>query len=167
MLMLVAGCDGVFGLERDDVVLACPASFREVAGSFYLRQDDPATWHAAESACEALRDHQLTGQIHLAVVESDVELAAIAADLSIDTYWLGHTNLAPPGTFVPVTPEVVDWPSSAMPPWAGGQPNNNGGNQHCLFVDGNGLLDDKSCTADSFRFVCECDRFPSTAPLPP
>lgn len=169
MLVLFAGCDQAFGLERDEVVLVCPASFREVGGAYYRRVDDTLTWHQAEAACEALSEPETTGQTHLAVIARDDELAAVIGNLTITGFWLGHTDLATDGTFVPTTPQSVTWPTSAMPPWAVGQPNNNGGNQDCLWVDGNGLLDDRGCTSDNdkARFVCECDLFPSTAPLPP
>lgn len=169
LLVILTGCDTVLGLERDDLPLLCPDTFRSVSGSSYGRFDEMVTWHEAESACEALRVPESSGHVHLVVLSSDEELAAIQADLTVDMFWIGHTDLAAEGSFVPVSTEVVQWPPLTGPPWANTQPNNLNGNQHCLIVDGQDLLDDKSCVAgaETFRYVCECDLFASDAPLPP
>jgi hypothetical protein len=168
-LLALASCDSAFMLEREEVVLACPASFREVNGAYYQRFDDLVSWYEAEAACEALRDPALTGRTHLVVIASTAEKDAIQADLTVDKFWLGHTDLAEEAVFRPVSTEVVDWPPLTTPPWADTQPNNLGGNQHCVIVDNQNFLDDKKCASDTepFRFVCECDLFDSDAPLPP
>jgi hypothetical protein len=172
LLMILASCDGVLGLDERmpaELPFVCPAAFRSVAGSLYGRFDDLVTWHQAESACQALSEPESSGHVHLAVITSDAELAAIQADLTVDMFWIGHTDIALEGAYVPVTAEPVAWPPLTSPPWAGGQPNNLNGHQHCLIVDNQDFLDDKKCVSDTemFRFVCECDLFESGAPLPP
>jgi len=157
-LLLSAGCDQVFSLEREEAGFTCASSFEPVEGSYLQRIRDPLTWVEANDACRALQGPDDTGYGHLAVMSSDAEFAAAQGYYTLTNVWLGHTDLAVEGTFHPVSAEPFTWPTTTAP-WARDQPNNLDGRQNCLWVDDNGRLDDKTCDS-VYESLCECDAFP-------
>ncbi len=163
LVMTMSACDVVYDLDRPPGV--CPASFVAIGDSFYEHLAMQTTWLEGKTACEARAAN--TRFSHLAVIGSDAELRAIRAAFIGVPVWIGHTDLAVEGMFVPITTESTTWPPLTMPPWTTGQPNNLDGNQHCLQIDVNGGLDDKPCMdaqGEKFEPLCECDDFASTLP---
>ncbi|MBF0538010.1 MAG: VCBS repeat-containing protein [Nitrospirae bacterium] len=91
----------------------------------YQRFDTTMTWADAKANCERLGGH-------LATVTSDSENkfltdTSLFPSDSYGTCWLGATDTALNGTWVWVT--VEQWQFTA---WGTGEPNNYGGNEHCL-----------------------------------
>lgn len=161
LTIATSACDVVYDLERPPGV--CPASFAAVGDSYYERIAMETTWLEGETACQARAPRNRFS--HLAVIGDDAELRAVRAAFLGIPVWIGHTDLAVEGMFVPITAEPTTWPPLTTPPWAAGQPNNLEGNQHCLQIDVNGSLDDKPCMnaqGEKFEPLCECDDFPST-----
>jgi hypothetical protein len=93
---------------------------------------------------------------HLIVLGSEAERAGMLA-LTGDA-WVGLTDRITEGVLLPVTTEDVGgYPIAGA--WAGGEPNDQGGDEDCLQTYVAGQLNDTSCDAVLVT-VCECDGFP-------
>lgn len=164
VLPTLAGCDQALGLERPHT---CPASYTTLSTGTYQKLDELTTWADAALACKDLRDPETSNMTHLAVIGSDEELRQIRITYPATELWIGLTDLAVEGTFVPITDEVTGWPAPGLaagtPPWAPSQPNNLDGDQNCLSLDVNTKLDDKACNSPNALYhpLCECDLFPA------
>jgi Lectin C-type domain len=156
LVVATAGCDLAFSLDRP--VGVCPESFVAIGDAFYERVATTMTWRDAETTCESrVTPNRFS---HLAVFADDAEFGEARAAYAGVPLWVGLTDLAAEGMFVPITDEVTTWPPLTTPPWSIGQPNNLDGIQNCVQIDPNGGLDDKPCmdtNGEKFEPLCECD----------
>lgn len=117
-------------------------------GKYYRLPPNPANWINAEADCA----NDVVGATHLVVLSNTAEVQIA----STEPGWVGLSDQVTEGTFVNVTNETPD-----QRPWASGQPD-NGNNEDCARIQGNGTLDDDQC-GNSHYYVCECD---GRAPTP-
>lgn len=134
-----------------EIAAACTAAqYTPVTGLTSLYRDVPtgATWAAAQADCK----NDVTDATHLIVLTSQIE----ADFMKTKRGWVGlfdnDTNV-----FASVTGEPV----SQTLFFAGGQPDDGGGDENCVQWKDNNGLDDDQC-GNSHRYVCECDGKPST-----
>jgi hypothetical protein len=123
-----------------------------------LLQTDQINWTNAQASCKA----DVANATHLIVLSTAEELAFMRALTGADA-WIGLSDIVAEAgnngaNFVTVTGETGD-----QRPFAGGEPNNGGGNnEDCVAMRGSdNNLDDKPCTGLNLRYVCECDGKPS------
>lgn len=114
----------------------------------YRRVNTNANWANAEADCA----DDVPGATHLVVISSAAENVFIKATLG----WVGLTDRAVEGTFVPVTDEIND-----VRTWEPGKPD-GGNRENCVAMRTTQGLDDQDCP-NTHTYVCECD---GKAPLP-
>lgn len=151
---MVFGLDAPAQLPADaaspDAPLECPAEF---AGERYLYVGLPGTWLVADAHCKALDDGVGPSYVHLAVVETVLEAAALPVPPGAEA-WVGLRNEG--GAWRWITDELAP---AAPIPWDLGKPDLGGGD--CGTSEGdNPPLDNSGCTSMK-SLVCECDRFPA------
>jgi hypothetical protein len=111
----------------------------------------PYTWTMASDYCKSLQVASSSKYAHLAVIDSQTELDAVAL-LGISP-WVGLTNV---GGWRYVTNQ----PTTATP-WQAGHPDGTGTN-NCAYAATSGnenRLVSALCT-ETHGFVCECDDYP-------
>ncbi|KAK3873470.1 hypothetical protein Pcinc_021524 [Petrolisthes cinctipes] len=124
----------------------CPLPYREMlAECFYLSSHD-ATWQEARSHCLALGGDLATPTNIARLFSYTLDTGA----LETDRVWVGGTDLMT-GSW-----RWLNGRSIPRADWAGHQPNNWGGNQHCLNLrlDLQPHLNDADCDLE-YRFVCQ------------
>lgn len=148
-------------------VADCPAGYQPINGIGMYRavETPPRSWQAAAADCN---DDDDTGGpyarfTHLVVLGTDAERTTITGNgtpISGNT-WIGLSDLITEGTYLWVTAEPTGgYPMVGMePPWDGDDPDNTGGNEHCIRFKNDFTLEDKPCL-DTESYVCECDAFP-------
>jgi hypothetical protein len=152
--------DGAVGVAFE--VASCPPSYTETLGGTDHRYRVDATavpWLDAVMMCRA---DQISpnAPTHLIVLGSEPERVALVQRATLPT-WLGHSDRRTEGTFVAITLEDLGgYPAPQSPPWAFGEPNNQGA-ENCVEVTPTGELNDLGCS-DGHAFVCECDPYPDT-----
>lgn len=151
LLLLLAGCDLVLGLEESSHM--CPSTFDETGHALVFADVE---WPAAEATCRTFQLPDSSQQTHLVVLSDAAETAAVIALAGDRPVWVGLTDRRTEGGFTWITRE------RAPVPWAPQQPNETPEYaQDCglLGVEG---IEDKPCEEgmDAFipsAFVCECD----------
>jgi hypothetical protein len=139
------------GIDQDcDTVVdngpECPdCSPLSAGGATYWRCPNALPWAAAEAHCQGLGGHLLV----LGSEAEDQALAAAWPDFGWWNGWLGLTDAAEEGLWLTVDGQPVGWTA-----WAGGEPNNSGGSEHCAERWGTYSWNDCSCT-DVRPFLCE------------
>lgn len=160
LLVALAGCDQVFGLERDTI--PCPPEYRAVAGGMYRFVYEPAEWLIADAKC---RSHA-TGATHLVVFDDLLEQQAVLAAVDLPAPWevavgYGRDAQSDRRTFYAVTGEVL---LEESPLWAVNEPDGP-------LVDTNGKEIEESIVLSSNflslfdappkfgidGYICECD----------
>ena len=170
VVVCLSGCDQLFGLvhvdDQPDASGACPASYDIMfaeSTTQYRYVADNTTWDGAEESCA----NHTNINTHLVVLTDDNErlplAAALKARLVTTSVWIGLSDRKVEGEFLWVTREQVGMPPIQMPPWSAGQPDNQGGTQHCVRMYGTDaaggaatLFDDGECGVP-LDYVCECD----------
>jgi len=134
-LLVVLICNSWIGTAR-----ACDAGWTEIEGKcFYISDSDTAlTWTEAVAYCSAEGGR---------LFEPQSKDAAAKIDESTDNYWIGIQTGSPSLTFASSGHTIREGN------WAGGEPNNFNGNEHCASIS-NGYWYDELCELDK-RFVCE------------
>ncbi|KAK7789752.1 hypothetical protein R5R35_005172 [Gryllus longicercus] len=120
---------------------------------FHPRQ---TTWEDALRTCAS-------EGANLLVVNSENEANAVSKifaefpklheeDWLNDQVWVGISDLKKEGKFVSLTGRTLQ--EEGYERWANGEPNNEGGNEHCLAFDRQRLYNDEPCDT-RLSFVCE------------
>jgi hypothetical protein len=145
----------------------CPASYTTVLPSSEHRYRivlEWLPWDEARATCEQDLTSSSGTYTHLVVVGSEAERLELGAALSnteaYDSY-IGLTDLREEGVFRHVTLEPLGTFPLTTPPWAAGEPNNSGDNEHCVHFYGGSVLNDTVCTLLA-PYTCECDGYPDT-----
>lgn len=108
----------------------------------FVVHDAPKSWSAAKAACEA------DGHV-LASIRSEEEQDELESKLAGKHYWIGLSDAREEGTF-----EWVDESALSYTNYNPGEPNNWGGREDCIHVDGrHGGWNDNGC-GNSFSYVC-------------
>ena len=146
------------GIDQDcsgiaDDAIECP-DWTEVwwGSARYLITATPRTWANARAHCQA-------AGADLLVLDSAAEQAwlwANAPGVAGHDWWLGLTDLAVEGTF-----EWVDGSVPGYTAFAGGEPNDWGGNEDCTELWSNGTWNDLNCES-TLRAICEDACTPGT-----
>lgn len=188
VLLCLAGCDRLFGLEQvdpptttdaavgdsrsdssdaaPDAAVQCPAAYDLALTGYPSRYRAGAiytTWDAAETACAL----DMPGGTHLVVLDDDGERVALFAELGnrgiTGSQWISLNDRQSEGTFVWITAQEASPPPLTTPPWGAGQPDAQSDAQDCVRIQGAAdtspsMLDDSECTS-SYLYVCECDGY--------
>lgn len=128
----------------DATPFVCPGTYE---GPACLRVDavTKAEWADGEAACE-----QDGG--HLVAIESPQRLADVTSLMlshTLSSAWIGTTELVQTGTWLTVTG------GAAYLDWDIGQPDNNGGPEHCIAII-DGKMHDDDCPSLN-EYVCQFD----------
>ena len=138
---------------------SCPTFFTQpYENSQYRYFSSPLTWRQAFDFCRQLDDPTSTKRVHLSVMTGDLERQHLYVDVvgSASAFWAGLTDTKTEGTFLWVTDEVVNYPSSSA--WGPNEPSNGVGD-NCVRVNySNTDLDAMACSTMT-PFVCECDDY--------
>lgn len=155
-----AAADGVTG----DATFTCPSGY-VAAGTAQYRYapSNTGNFNAARGDCENDDDAgTFTGFTHLVVLSGETEraqLATFVAGIDDQKVWIGVTDRVLDGTWRWVTAEpIVGYPPASGTPWKSGEPNDDG---DCVQMLSGSVheLEDRPCTSDNERYVCECDAY--------
>ncbi len=109
----------------------------------YVFYDTPLPWAQARQVCKEKATD-------IAAVADNDDRRAIADVLAEETYtWIGLNDMANEGTF-----QWADGSTAAYRPWAGDQPDDEGGNEDCVLLAYSNFFDDYGC-AKTYNFLCE------------
>jgi len=133
----------------------CPVGWTRLPGGAkcFKYMGGPSDWLAAQTSCLAMGGT-------LAKVESAAEQALVFGLIgtqTTDPVWIGLQDFLQEGTFSWADGTAL----GSYTNWLSGQPDNAGGNQHCvvIIVSGNnaGLWNDVRCGGNSGNqpFICE------------
>ena len=135
----------------------CREPWTQLSTGCYLFRDRNSTWYEAKQECK-----QSGG--HLAEIETQEEQDALEAEIEskgwdnsiIYGFWIGLTDVFHDGTWV--------WDHSGQPmefsAWAGGEPNNLKGAQHCAALTlgwAKKKWDDTGCEAVKLPYAAICE----------
>ena len=131
-----------------DSMPGCPAGYVSIPRSTtrYRFDPGPATWLAAELACEA-------EGTHLAIPDNIDESDSLGLTFlaGVQKMFIGVSDRVVEGTFVPVTGGALGFTR-----FAAGEPN-GGANADGISLRGvNGVWEDEA-DALAIEFICECD----------
>ncbi|CAG5120962.1 unnamed protein product, partial [Candidula unifasciata] len=127
----------------------CPNGWYGLASQNWCIQlfNSPVSWSAAQGRC------QMSGaklvQINNSAMNTFVnQLVSQSKGL----YWIGLNDQGKEGTFTWLNDTV----QATYTQWASGMPNNDGGNENCVVIDGNNnnKWDDLDCSTPN-RFICQ------------
>lgn len=132
----------------------CPSGMRSEDGRHcYFAGEANATWGDARDVCRAAGGDLVT-------VHSLEEREVVRAVVDVEQ-WLGANDLTSECN-VSIPGCTFDWVGDApflYAPWQGGQPNNGGGNEHCLAQRADGTWKDDRCSTAN-PYVCETELWP-------
>jgi len=111
-------------------------------GHTYYRSNFNTTWSAAKAAATALGGHLLT-------ISNAAENNLFTG---LGSHWAGFTDEAVEGTWVWVTGEPVTYTN-----WAGGEPNNSGGNEDHMQINWSGTTWNDNNGSSAYPFIVEFD----------
>ena len=170
LLVLLAGCDAVFGLSSAPVTdgnpagdLDCPSSYVKTSTGNYHLLDTHLSFIDAETACVADGTPGASGKTHLAVMagtgmtgEENVVFQQIKAQNGDQMpAWVGVSK-ASSIDFVWITDETPNKLGLGQPPWEQGEPT-GGGDCALMPMESSGL-EEQPCDTE-FYPMCECDAF--------
>ena len=76
----------------------------------------------------------------------------------IDNAWIGYTDKTTEGAWLWVD-TGRDEPRNLYKNWKTGEPDNNGGNSDCAYMDADGAWNDESCDQVRNAFFCGFSKF--------
>ena len=135
----------------------CREPWTQLSTGCYLFRDRNSTWYEAKQEC-------LQSGGHLAEIETQEDQDALEAEIEsegwdhsvIYGFWIGLTDVFHDGTWV--------WDHSGQPmefsAWAGGEPNNLKGAQHCAALTlgwAKKKWDDTGCEAIKLPYAAICE----------
>jgi hypothetical protein len=131
-------------------------------GTCFLLFNTPATWDAAEAACEAIG----ASLVVIDTVQKQEILGVLAENFPADNpdLWIGATDVVLETKYVWVNGEDM-----VLANWRTGMPNNNGGNgtpENCAVLEADTATrgwDDRPCEL-SYPYLCERDVATSSSP---
>ncbi|XP_033733913.1 perlucin-like [Pecten maximus] len=144
-------CLGLLILTLGQALASCPHGWTPNAESCYHVSRDDATWAEAQKMCESHHGS------HLARIETEPEEKFIESMLRDyhheHEYWLGASDWTVEGEWM-WEPEGTA--SFMYTNWKPGQPDNHGGDDNCLLIEGRSLFywKDEDCH-DRNLYVCE------------
>lgn len=178
VLLLVAGCgrigfDAFAGADvgagvdagasvdapRTTTTAACAAPYEALGGGCYRVSTTPASWPAAEAACEA-------DGAHLATIDDITEhftLHALSGAAGASEIWIGYTDRVTEGAFRWVSPGGLD-PSTDLCFFGPGGPVNTAA-EDCVVQESISVCGDwfvRDCTL-ARPYICERDGHPAVA----
>ncbi|GMV41342.1 MAG: hypothetical protein AMXMBFR64_30580 [Myxococcales bacterium] len=122
----------------------------------YLVCTTPRSWQAGREHCQALG----ADLVSIETVQERDWLRTNAPGVASNSHWIGLSDLATEGVFV--------WVNGTTPGFwgfAGGEPNDWGGNEDCTEMYANGAWNDLDCAVPR-RLICEeAPGAPKAAPL--
>ncbi|XP_049608615.1 ladderlectin [Syngnathus scovelli] len=125
----------------------CPKGWTQLDTYCYIYEHDPRTFPDAESVCNVLGGN-LVSINSLKEHALVVELIREGAGSVVDT-WIGLHDAILETDFVWTDGETVNFRN-----FGAGQPDNAGGNEDCVEIEGDdSLWDDDECTEEN-PFVC-------------
>ncbi|CAG2228220.1 unnamed protein product [Mytilus edulis] len=115
-------------------VVICDAGWVKLGNTCYkFTPDGPKHWTTAKTFCNSIDGY-------LAIIETSEEDELLKSYVAIivpsKDYWIGGSDLATEGVFIwENTSATVNLPTSTLfQGWLLDQPDNNGGNQHCMML---------------------------------
>jgi hypothetical protein len=185
LVLLLPGCDRVFKLEdidppeidapagdgsrtadappidAPDAPSACPLGYTLIGtkNSFYKLVNTATSFPNARGICN-MDEVGITRHTHLVVLDDETERVLVNSYWG-PNLWIGLVRIGPLNAFQPITDQMTSFPPMQVPPWAGGQPSGQTGENCVRTVPPSGVtvagaLDDSQCGA-SLKYVCECD----------
>ena len=130
---------------NDNCVETCDEGWEKHGNHCYLWVTKKMNWTAAEDFCQEEGGHLAS----IAANETMDFVNAGLASRGLGYVWLGGNDIAKEGVWkwTDCTPWEVSF-------WAPGEPNNNGGNQHCVMVNVNNQWWDYPCLTSNARSLC-------------
>ncbi|XP_039443845.1 perlucin-like [Culex pipiens pallens] len=134
------------------------AGFPNSYQRYFVYNDEPVTFI---EACQKCRAHGLRlASVHSAL--DDVKLRAALAQEDINQrgpWWIAGTDTGMSGSFELITGNQRLGARSGYTNFAPGEPNNVGGDEHCLEVGGGpwGTLWNDAVCDQKKRYICELD----------
>ena len=125
--------------------LSCIAGYLSIDGGCYrVETANDLDWLAAESRCEADG-----AGAHLVTIDDAAELALVDTLVTVTEAWIGTSDRVVPETYLTVTgrPAFLRWDVN--------QPDDSGGPEYCITLQGMHMHDDDCPVANDF--VCEYD----------
>jgi hypothetical protein len=132
----------------------------EATGTCYMYFQAVMTWDAAESACAALGAHLVYSN---SLAENALFSAIAPATLGLQDIWVGGTDVPTEGTWhwIDGTTYYAGGAPIVFAHWRTTEPNNSGGNENCMIIEGDNnvagegcLWDDRACTL-AYPHLCE------------
>ena len=145
-----------------DAAIACPSGYAPLGngGTSYKFVNTAASFPIARGMCD-MDEVGITRHTHLIVLNDENERVLLSTMFG-PNLWIGLVRIAQQNAFQPITDQMTTFPPMLVPPWAGGQPSGQTGENCVRTVAGNGgvtvagALDDQQCSV-TLKYVCECD----------
>jgi len=161
-LLLLAGCDQVFGLERDPSENACPGTYAPIENAPYLyRLDDRLLdWQAAADECRGDTVAHIT---HLVVFDDTTDLVAVQSALlgGMPPFVYVHVGYARDASAAPLERasfrSVIDTEVYA-PLWNVSEPDNHMQRGETIVALGAASKLVDSAPRTPSHFICACDQ---------
>lgn len=115
-------------------------------GHCYMLFQTIENWATARMRCAALGSN-----VHLAVLTSVEENTLVAPLAGLLDVWVGANDIDNEGVWVWINAELFAYDN-----WRSGEPNNAGGVENCMIIEGElgGTWDDRPCDVD-YAYLCE------------
>ena len=147
-----------------DAPTACPLGYVPMGNhnTSYKLVSGAAPFPTARGICN-MDEIGITRRTHLVVLDDENERVLLVSSFG-SNLWIGLVRIAQQNAFQPITDQATSFPPQAVPPWAGGQPSGQTGENCVRTVAANGgttvagALDDQPCST-TLKYVCECDDF--------
>ena len=147
-----------------DAPVACPAGYMPLGtgNTSYKLVSSAAAFPTARGICN-MDEIGITRHTHLVVLDDENERVLLVSMFG-SNLWIGLVRIGAQNAFQPITDQATSFPPMMVPPWAGGQPSGQTGENCVRTVPANGgvtvsgALDDQLCSM-TLRYVCECDDF--------
>jgi len=156
--------DGALPIDATpDAPRVCPVGYMPLGSqnTSYKLVNTAAAFPTARGMCN-MDEVGITRHTHLVVLNDENERVLLVSSFG-SNLWIGLVRIGQQNAFQPITDQATTYPPQAVPPWAGGQPSGQTG-ENCVRtvpasgVTVNGALDDQACTV-ALKYVCECDDF--------